>query len=290
MQTDPDVTRIVRSWLLDEEHESADRVLALVLTEVDTTRQRRSWWPAWRIADMNTYAKLAIAAAAVVVVAVVGINLLPASGGVAGGPAATPSPTPTPSATPLPSPSPTPGADVWPPSTSEAGTYDVTVNGIPFSFTLPSNEWRTTPVGPGGIEKGSYPNDDYAWIGFMGPENVVATDPCAGLTAPVHTVADAASARTTIRGTHAAGPADVTVGGRPAKLVVLTIDHDIPCATTEFWLYGQFSAYPNTLDSTIKDWIFGVNGTPYGIHSDQAGPNPELEREIQQIVDSIQFE
>ena len=43
---------------------------------------------------MNTYAKLAIAAAAVVVVAVIGINLLPASGGIGGQPAVSPSPSP----------------------------------------------------------------------------------------------------------------------------------------------------------------------------------------------------
>ena len=39
---------------------------------------------------MNLYAKLAIAAAAVLVVAVIGMNMLPAGGRVGGGPAATP--------------------------------------------------------------------------------------------------------------------------------------------------------------------------------------------------------
>ena len=86
MDTGPDVTRIVRSWLHTDEHESADRVLGVVLDQLDTTRQRRPWWPARRIADMNTYAKLLIAAAAVVVVAVVGINLLPGNGGVGSNP------------------------------------------------------------------------------------------------------------------------------------------------------------------------------------------------------------
>ena len=42
---------------------------------------------------MNTYAKFALAAAAVLVVAVVGYNFLPGRGGV-GGPTATPSPAP----------------------------------------------------------------------------------------------------------------------------------------------------------------------------------------------------
>ena len=72
MSADRDITRIVRSWLRTDEHESADRVLGIVLALLDTTPQRRSWWPARRIADMNAYAKILIAAAAVVVVAVVG--------------------------------------------------------------------------------------------------------------------------------------------------------------------------------------------------------------------------
>ena len=93
MHTEQDVSRIVRSWLRVDEHESADQVLAIVLDSLDATPQRRPRWPARRIATMNTTAKFAIAAAAVVVVAVVGINLLPSTGGV-GGTAASPSPTP----------------------------------------------------------------------------------------------------------------------------------------------------------------------------------------------------
>ena len=49
MSTERDVTRIVRSWLRTDEHESADRVLDTVLDLLDATPQRRSWWPARRI-------------------------------------------------------------------------------------------------------------------------------------------------------------------------------------------------------------------------------------------------
>jgi glucose-6-phosphate dehydrogenase assembly protein OpcA len=77
MDSGQDITRIVRSWLGTDEHESADRVLGIVIAQLDTTRQRRSWWPARRTADMPTYAKLAIAAAAVIVVAFIGISVLP---------------------------------------------------------------------------------------------------------------------------------------------------------------------------------------------------------------------
>ena len=86
MSTDRDTTRIVRSWLEEGVTALPDRVLDTVLDQVPATPQRRSWRPTWRFVPMNTYSKLAIAAAAVVVVAVLGYNLFPRVG--VGGPAA----------------------------------------------------------------------------------------------------------------------------------------------------------------------------------------------------------
>lgn len=95
MTTDRDPrTRVVLSWLREEAHESAERVLLRALDEVDTTPQRRAWWPAWRFDRMNPYAKLVAAAAIVLVVAAVGYQLLPGSGGIGGQPALAPSPSP----------------------------------------------------------------------------------------------------------------------------------------------------------------------------------------------------
>ena len=97
MDSDPDVTRIVRSWLRAEEHESADRVLHDVLALLDSNTQGRSRRPAWISVDRNGLAGLATALAAVVVVAVVGLSLLPARVGV-GGPLISAAPSPSASA------------------------------------------------------------------------------------------------------------------------------------------------------------------------------------------------
>ena len=53
MSTDRDVTRIVRSWLEEGATALPDRVLDAVLDQVPATPQRRPWWPAWRINEMN---------------------------------------------------------------------------------------------------------------------------------------------------------------------------------------------------------------------------------------------
>ncbi len=87
-------TYIVLSWLGEEAHENAERVLLRALNEVDTTPQRRSSWPAWRTQPMTAHAKLIAAAAAVLVVAIGGYQFLP-GGFVSGGASATPSPSPS---------------------------------------------------------------------------------------------------------------------------------------------------------------------------------------------------
>ena len=88
-------TRIVLSWLREEAYENPEHMLLRALDEVDATPQRRSWWLARRSNRMNTYAKLIVAAAAVLVVAFAGFQLLPRSGGVGGEPTIAPSPSPS---------------------------------------------------------------------------------------------------------------------------------------------------------------------------------------------------
>ena len=93
-------TRIVLSWLREDAHENPERMLLRALAEVDATTQRRARWPAWRSNLMNTHAKLIVAAAAVVAVAVVGYQVLPGRGGI-GAPSAAPSAIPSPTASPF---------------------------------------------------------------------------------------------------------------------------------------------------------------------------------------------
>lgn len=77
MAAERDTTRIVRSWLRTDEHESPDRVLDAVLDQLYRTSQRRGMiWRARTILAMNSGAALVAAAGAVVIVALLGLQFL----------------------------------------------------------------------------------------------------------------------------------------------------------------------------------------------------------------------
>lgn len=113
---------------------------------------------------MNTYAKLAIAAAAVLVVAVAGYNLLPTRSGVAGVPSPSPSISPAPSASSVKD-----GA-------LQPGRYTAPITGaVSVDFTVPagwswSSEYWIITTGD--------PSDEIAIAVWPAEGNQVYTDPC----------------------------------------------------------------------------------------------------------------
>ncbi len=293
MDTERDVTRIVRSWLQTDEHESAERVLETVLGRLDTTRQRRSWWPARRYGPLNTYVKLAMAAAVVVVVAIIGINLLPV-GDQRGSGGATISPAPPPSSIPRPSPT---ASVVFPPAGElSVGQHDMTLEGVSFSFRIPTSGWISHDGF--GIDKSTGVTSDGAGFIFWNDTPAgVFSDPCAGKRAPPvgASATPLAAAVAALPGTDlVSGPTDVTVGGHPAKHVVITVRDDVGCPANEFYLWyaptPDLARYATQLGSTIRVWIVDVDGTLVWIDGETykgAGPGPG--QEVQRIIDSIEF-
>lgn len=86
-----DLERLLQSFLAEGPLELPDPSYDEVRDRMEHKRQRAFIGP-WRTPDVNRYLKLGLAAAAVVLIAVVGYNLLPGLG--VGGPSATPSPSP----------------------------------------------------------------------------------------------------------------------------------------------------------------------------------------------------
>ena len=103
MSADPETTRILRSWLDEGVTELPDRVLDAVLDQVPATSQRQAPWLARRTTTMNTYLRFGAVAAALLLAAIVGAQLIGGGPNVSNpGPTTTPQPTPTPEPTPTP--------------------------------------------------------------------------------------------------------------------------------------------------------------------------------------------
>jgi hypothetical protein len=142
MTTDRETLHAIGVWLEEGRTALPDHVLDAVLEQLPSKRQRRPVWAARRISHVNALAKYAIAAAAVVVIAIVGWNFVGTSG--------TTQPGGPPSITPSPSASTEPSSRVVPlvPSTNaiEPGRYRWVAPGGEVSMVLPAG-WTGFPDG-----------------------------------------------------------------------------------------------------------------------------------------------
>lgn len=154
MTTEQEMERIVRSWLEPGLTTLTDDVLDPVLDQLPATPQRRPLWSSRRIAVMNPIVKFAIATAAVVVIAIVGYNLLGASGSSKVGSPTTPAPTS--SLAPL-----VPESD----AAIEPGRYRWISPSANVSFDIPQG-WIGRDAEPGYIEHGGDNPDEYNNLDF----------------------------------------------------------------------------------------------------------------------------
>jgi hypothetical protein len=321
MSTRPNPDRAISEWLSRKAEAGApERLLTATRRQLESTDQRRAWWPARRSPDMNNSLGIAVAAAAVVAVAVVGINLMPGQG--SGGPGTSPpsSPPSSPSrssATPPAAASPSavapeplvtgplaPGTYLINPSTHPAwtGCPDATTPGcsdpleadsIRFTVTVPDGwagadsiaiwpaEVEATP--PSGASRGFSRG---SWL---------HSDPCrtdAGLpdVAVGPTVDDFANALADNELLEVTPPVDVTLGGYSGKYVDLVVPADISrCPTSYFaWEPGIYAQGPG---HRWHLWILDVEGVRVVVQStDYAGTSSQHREELQAIVDSITIE
>jgi hypothetical protein len=238
MSTDRDVTRIVRSWLHEDAHEDADRILSLVLDEIDTTPQRRAGWLARRFPFMNSNTfRVAVAAVAVIVIAFIGVRfLLPGSTSPGGPPDATATPIPTvePTATPIPQLN---GQGSLPPGRYRVDTslpMQVTVD-VPAGWSTDTN-WVV--IGP----KGNQAPNGMA-IRFYAEPNLYAHPlaPDGGLVPDVGpSVDDLVNAMVAHPDWPTTGHTAVTVDGYAGQVVHLTLPAGTSAATP-FYLFSDAS-------------------------------------------------
>jgi hypothetical protein len=112
MTSDRDIERVLDHWFTERPTQVADRVFDGVADRIARQPQHPAWRVSWRDVHMPSNIKplLAVAAAAVLIVAVVGYNVLPGRSTGVGGPPPSASPTGSPSVSATPSVSPSANA------------------------------------------------------------------------------------------------------------------------------------------------------------------------------------
>ncbi len=293
MSTRPDPDLVIASWLEDEARDGAsDRLVAATRRQLESTNQRRVWWPAWRFRQMNMPIRFAVATAAVVAVAAAGIYLAPRQGG--GGQGGSPPPSPSPS------PSPSPTATLQPLAGSPLEAGPVIARGLGSSSS--TSVTFTVPEGWEGFDgscvlpvTGTTAPDGMGIC--FGEVNVgLYSDPCHGSTGPadvpvgpsVDELVDALTAQTAYE---VSSPIDVTLGGYAGKRIDLQLPTDVAsCDLGEFYPWSG-SIYAQGPDNRWHLWILDIEGDRLiVISTDFPGTTAEDRAEQQAIVDSIQIE
>jgi hypothetical protein len=132
----------------------------------------------------------------------------------------------------------------------------------------------------------------------------VLDDPCVhrGLRTFDASLAGQAEALASIPRTElVSGPTEVTIDSRPGQVVAIVFPADLGCATSEFWLVFNASCGAPTIDcsnfpswpgESLREWLIDVNNEIFNIRVQvrERSVGSEVETEIQDIVDSIQFE
>lgn len=247
---------------------------------------------------MSNTVRIALAAVAVVVVALIGIQLF--RGANVGGPGPSPSQSESQTLAPTPSSAPTAAAAFPPAGAMAVGRHSMILSGVKVSIEIPTAGWRSN--GQWGIDRGNEGTPDSA--GFIlwpqsAPDNVFA-NPCADTLLsppPGPSAAALAAAVSAVPGIKlVSGPSEVTVGGYPAQHVVFTVPETIGCAANKFYLWEDTdnpgtARYATELGETLYIWIINVGGSLVWIDGETyVTSSPEAAQEVQDIVDSIRFE
>lgn len=291
MTTPRDPDRLIRAYLAEGQTELPDRAYNAVRNDIDGTRQRVVLVP-WRTPRMNAYARLAMGAAAVVVVAVVGISLLPSLRGVgavltSSSPSSTPAPVPT-AESPLPSEIP-------------SGSYAIPWEHGVVHLTLPDG-WTSgddgTAITKGPVGEIALNNPTLA----VHAVRRVITDTCPGGPGPTDdrlfqdvgpTVADLTTALMNQAGpTQRSGPEDVTVGGFPAKKFTMVLVNGACGGPEGRWLWENAtgSHFGILAGGTATIYVVDVGGDRLVITSHERGASPEGIAQLDAIIASIEVE
>jgi hypothetical protein len=285
MSSERDLERAVRAWLDEGSTRLPDPYLDAALEEISTTSQRRRRWPPLRFLSANSAVPLATAAAAVVILAVGAMLLVPNRG--SGGPGPD---TPTPGPTPVQ----LREADID--SVLDAGTYVIDAPfPIRIALTTP-DAWTMRDLRRDVTDIEQATRTPTVGLGFWIVDDVFAV-PCreAGEYAPPigPSVDDLVSAFDAIPAFIVTPATDVTFAGLPAVQLEIAAPEDVPgCADPRFaWRTPTGEVKVMKADENAVVTILDVHGTRLVVYAvDFPGASDADLAALDAVVRSIRFD
>ena len=275
---------LIRAFLDEGEIDLPDRAFDAVRRDIHQTRQRVVIGP-WREPHMSNLARLAIAAAAVVAVAVAGLNI----GLFQGDMGAVPTPAPTPRS-----------LEALPDEARlEPGRY--VIDGPfprPLSITVPEGWLRSdVQAGVAGIHK-EMPEASELLLSFWIVSNTYADacDPTTLADPPIGGgVDDLVTALTNIESVIATPPQPVAINGLTGQHLDVTRDGDCPdSGDYRLWtnasVPGRFDVGQGSPTTHDELWVMDVTGARVVVDLIQANASADDVAEARAIVESMRLE
>jgi hypothetical protein len=292
MSAPRDLDRLLQSFLKEGPQELPDPSYDEVRDRIEHARQR-AFIRAWRTPDVNRYLSIGLAAAAVVLIAVVGFNLLPGSPAPGGEPSATPEPSAA-------EPSSATGG-------LPEGPHVLTEFPVAMAVTIPAPGWDGE-VGGGILIKNADPEspDGAGMIVFPNVDEMyVYADPCHWSTTraetPATTVDEAVAALASQASRDASAPVDITLDGYTGKAITLHVPDDanfVACDQGYFAMFQEdlavgpdaISRYAQGPGQIDEVWILDVDGQMVVIDWAYFAETPQADvDELRAIVESTTF-
>lgn len=262
---------------------------------------------------MNKIVGFGLAAAAVIVALVVGVQLLNSPNANIGS-GEEPTATPTPTIEPTPEPTPSPSAEAGLPEgpvllAAGKGDSGETLH-PPLTVTIPAPGWvGEQGAVPGGILLKNWGESDGAgMIVFARTEYYVYGDPCSWQTTvpeqPVTTVDEFVEALAAQPSRNASDPVDITLGGYSGKSIRLEVPNDADFSECDNRTFASYSCGTDAAEAleapcgfharpgeTNIEYILDVDGMIVAWHTGYADGAPaEVVSELEAIVQSARFD
>jgi len=281
---DPD--ELITAFLDEGQTDLPDRVFDAVRSDIQRTRQRVVIGP-WRQPNMTMFARVAIAAAAVVAIGFAWVNFGPSQAGPGVGAQPTPSPSP--------SPKPLPNSGLVEPGrytlitagTIGPGPFPHVAVTVPAGWSASNGDLLLKNYGPSDAEAGP------AFVVWQMSGTYV--DPCTDHTLVTPTPGPGIDALVDALdhqpGTTAGPPTAVTVDGYSGKFVEVTVTADITKCPDTFWIWGSAdgnSRYVQGTNEMNRMYVLDVEGRRFTFNARIPARTTAADRaEIEAIIASI---